>query len=405
MPSHHHSAINELVEQARYQTQEKLLQQKKTKGSLYIGIPKEITFQEKRVPLCPLSAELLINNGHRIIMEAGVGSLANFEDLEYSEVGVELTIDKSKVFDADIILKIDPPTTEELALMKPHQILISALQLANLKPDYLQIMMRKKITAIAFEFIRDESGMLPIIRSMSEIAGRTSVFIAAEYLSNTQFGKGELMGGIPGLQPTKVVVIGAGAVGEYAVRAAMGLGAQVQVFDNSLYKLRRLETNIGSRIYSSTIIPKILASALAKCDVAIGAMRAQGNHSPCVVSEEMVTKMRPKSLIIDVSIDQGGCFETSRITNHEKPTFVLHDVIHYCVPNIASKVARTASYALSNIFTSILLDLGEEASFKDFLWRTKGMRDGVYLYKGSLTNAKLGNRFNMKSQNIDFMLV
>ena len=239
---------------------------------------------------------------------------------------------------------------------------------------------------------------------MSEIAGRASILIAAEYLANNNLGKGELLGGIPGLQPTEIVIIGAGAVGEYATRAALGLGAYVKVFDHSLYRLRRLEANIGQRIYSSTLIPQILAKALSHCDVAIGALRTQEGRSPNVVSENMVAAMRPKSLIIDVSIDQGGCFDTSVVTNHKHPTFEKHGVIHYCVPNIPSRFARTASYALSNIFTHILTEWCEEGSFKELLWAQKGIRRGVYIYKGHLTNNALGKQFNIKSKDLDFLL-
>jgi alanine dehydrogenase len=265
-------------------------------------------------------------------------------------------------------------------------------------------MMKRKITAVAYEFMRDESGTLSVTRAMSEIAGRASILIAAEYLNNVSDGKGELFGGIPGIQPTDIVIIGAGAVGEYAVRAAIGLGARVTVFDNSLFKLRRLEANIGRRIYSSTILPHVLAKSLSRCDVAIGALRSAEGRSPCVVTEDMVQGMKPKSLIIDVSIDQGGCFETSEVTNHENPVFRKHDIIHYCVPNIASRVSRTASYALSNVLTPILLDIGEEGGFGPYLWANQGVRQGVYIYKGSLTNQTLGGRYGISAKEIDFLL-
>ncbi|MCB0734970.1 MAG: alanine dehydrogenase, partial [Bacteroidetes bacterium] len=272
------------------------------------------------------------------------------------------------------------------------------------KKEYLTRLSQKKITALAYEFLRDEVGTLPIIRAMSEIAGRASVLIAAEYLNNAQKGKGELMGGIPGVQPTDIVVIGAGAVGEYAVRAALGLGASVTVFDNSIHKLRRLETNIGRRIYSSTILPHVLQSSLEQCDVAIGALRSQDGRSPSVVTEAMVMRMKPKSLIIDVSIDQGGCFETSEVTNHENPITIKHDIIHYGVPNIASRVSRTASYALSNIFSPLLIEVAEAGGLHPYLWQNDGLREGVYMYKGNLTNHALGDRFGLISKEIDFLI-
>ena len=404
MPDFSKQPIKDLAKEASLQPQEKLQAIQKHSHSLNIGIPREITYQERRVPLSPLSVQMLANNGHRILLESGAGKFANFKDVDYSEAGALIMYDKESVYKADIILKIDPPTLDEIALMRPGQILISALQIANVQPEYLNLLMRKKITAVAYEYMRDESGTLSVIRAMSEIAGRASVLIAAEYLNNSVHGKGELMGGIPGVHPTEIVVIGAGAVGEYAVSAGLGLGANVTVFDNSLHKLRRLENNLGQRINSSTIIPHILAKKLANCDVAIGALRSPEGRSPCVVSEAMVQGMRHQALIIDVSIDQGGCFETSEVTNHESPIFVKHDVLHYCVPNIASRVSRTASYALSNIFTPILTEMGEAGGFENYLWENGGFRSGVYIFKGTLTNNVLGTRFGIKSREIDFLL-
>jgi alanine dehydrogenase len=405
MMQEENNPFKELAREALAQPQEKLQKKGKQHKSLKIGIPKEITLQEKRIPLSPLSVQLLVNNGHEVSIESGAGKDANFEDHHYSEAGAKIAYDPQSIYSqSDILLKVDPPTQEEIIWMKPGQLLISALQLASLKEGYLKLLLKKKITAIAYEFYRDEAGTLPIIRAMSEIAGRASVLIAAEYLTNNQFGKGELLGGIPGIQPTKIVIIGAGAVGEYATRAAIGLGAYVQVFDNSLFKLRRLENNLGQRIYSSTILPHILAKSLADCDVAIGALRSSGVRSPNVVSEAMVQSMRPKSLIIDVSIDQGGCFETSRVTSHQNPVFEEHGVLHYCVPNIPSRVSRTASYALSNIFTPMLLDMGVERGFNEYIWAHRQIREGIYIYKGNLTNAQLGERFQMNHKEIDFLI-
>jgi alanine dehydrogenase len=404
MPGITNDPFHELAREATLQAKEQFQHKKQSNKGLSIGIPKEITYQENRIPISPLSVELLINNGHEIKIESQAGKGANFRDVEYSEVGAKIVLDKQEIFNCDILLKVDPPTEDEIEMMKPGQLLISALQIATLKDSYIRLLMRKKINAIGYEFLRDDSGSLPVIRARSEIAGRASVLIAAEYLNNVHTGKGELIGGIPGIQPTKIVIIGAGAVGEYAARAAIGLGAQVKIFDNSLFKLRRLENNLGHRIFSSTLLPNVLAKSLSTCDVAIGALRSKAGQNPCVVTEEMVKNMRSKALIIDVSIDQGGCFETSRVTNHKEPVFELHEVIHYCVPNIASRVARTASYALSNIFTPLLLEMGEEGGFSEYLWSKKGIRKGVYIYKGNLTNNQLASRFNMNAKEIDFLI-
>jgi alanine dehydrogenase len=397
-------SFEELAKQASLLPQEKLLAIKKNNNNLTIGIPKETTFQENRVPLSPMAVQLLAQNGHTIKIETGAGDRANFPDLDYSKMGAEISYDKQSVYNSDIVLKVAPPTNEEIGWMKPNQVLISAIQLVRTREDLLRRLLDKNITAIGYEFFRNDEGVLPIIRSMSEIAGRASILIASEYLSNYNSGKGELFGGIPGIQPTQIVVIGAGAVGEYAVRAALGLGASVKVFDNSIARLRRLELSIGQRIHSSTIIPSILANALSQCDVAIGALRSPLGYSPCVVSEAMVENMRNKAIIVDISIDQGGCFETSEATNHKMPVFEKHGVLHYCVPNIPSRFSRTASYALSNIFTPLLQQIAEDGGIDGCLRNHHGLREGTYIYKGKLTNEMLSEKFNIPKREIEFLL-
>lgn len=397
-------SFGDLAREASLQPQEKLLSLKKKKDSLTIGVPKETIFQEHRVPLSPMAVQLLVQQGHEIIIESRSGDKANFSDLEYSNAGATVTSSVNEVYKSKLIIKIAPPTEDEIDLMQQNQVLISALQLVRTKSVIVKKLLSKNITAIGFEFLRDDEGSLPVIRSMSEIAGRASVMIAAEYLSNYNSGKGELFGGIPGTQPTQIVIIGAGGVGEYATRAAYGLGASVKVFDNSIEKLRRLEKSLGNRVHSSTLIPKILAKALSECDVAIGALRSPLGLSPCVVSEEMVSHMRAKSIIVDVSIDQGGCFETSEATNHKMPVFEKHSVLHYCVPNIASRFSRTASYALRNIFTPLLQSIANDGGITECLRNHEGMRDGTYMYKGKLTNQLLADKFNLPRREIEFLL-
>lgn len=404
MSSVSNPSFGDLAREASLQPQEKLVRVSDAMNSLSIGIPKEITYQENRVPLSPMAVQLLVDQGHSIQLESGCGEKANFTDLDYSSAGGEILVDKESIFKNDIILKVAPPTDDEIGYMKPNQILISALQMVRTKESMVKQLISKNITAIGYELIRDDEGALPIMRCMSEIAGRSSVLIAAEYLSNFNAGKGELFGGIPGVQPTKVVIIGAGAVGEYAAQAAIGLGASVKLFDNNINKLRRIEKNLGSRISSSTIIPKTLAKAISECDVAIGALRSPLGYSPCVVTEEMVTQMRDQAIIIDVSIDQGGCFETSKPTDHQNPVFEKHNVLHYCVPNIPSRYSRTASYALSNIFTHLLSSISSDGGFETYLKYHEGLRAGVYLYKGKLTNKLIANRFNLPSSEIEFLL-
>ncbi|HAL81091.1 MAG TPA: alanine dehydrogenase [Mucilaginibacter sp.] len=405
MSSGKYSGFSDIAKQAMMQPQESMLEVKNKKHKLYIGIPKEISFQENRIPLTPLSVALLINNGHDVMLESNAGRAANFSDKDYSEQGAQIVYDTKRVYEADIIIKIAPPTLAEIEMMKPGQILISALQLSTFKAESLQALLNKKITALCFEHLRDEGGSLSVVRAMSEIVGATSILIAAEYLSNIFEGKGLMLGGITGVPPTEIVILGAGTVGEYAARTAISLGAEVKVFDPSIYKLRRLQNNIGSRVFTSVVQPIVLEKAITTCDVAIGAMRAEDGRSPCIVSENTVSRMKPNSVIIDVSIDQGGCFETSEVTNHTHPVFRKYDVIHYCVPNIASRVARTATYALTNIFTPILLDIGEHGSLKNMIWQKSGIREAVYIYKGHLTNKHIGERFGMPCKDLDLLIV
>jgi alanine dehydrogenase len=384
---------------------EEMLEIARKKGSLYIGIPKETSFQERRVALVPEAVSLLVSNGHRVKIETGSGEGSNFSDREYSEAGAEICYSTEEVFTCDIIFKVAPPSEAEVDVMKGNQTLISALQLSIQPKVILQKLIEKKITAIAWDYIRDEEGVFPVVRTMGEIAGTTSVLVAGELLSSFSDGKGIMLGGIAGVTPTEVVVIGAGTVGEYATRAAIGLGAYVKVFDNSLSRLRRLQNDIGQRIYTSVMNPKVLAKAIMRADVVIGAIRAPYGRTPCIVTSEMVQQMKSGSVIVDVSIDQGGCFETSRVTNHKEPTFVEHEVIHYCVPNIASRVSRTASFALSNIFSPILIEMGEQGGCKELIKNDHGFRGGVYIYNGTLTSEVLGKVFDLKYKDIELLIL
>ncbi|RKD20476.1 alanine dehydrogenase [Pelobium manganitolerans] len=397
--------FSEVAQQAMMQPQEALEQVKPKKNKLYIGIPKETSYQENRIALTPLSVALLVNSGHQVVIESNAGAAANFDDIKYSEQGAKIVYDVKEVYEADIIIKIAPPTLEEIELMKHNQILFSALQTATLKKEHLSALMNKKITALAFEYLRDEGNVLSVVRAMSEIVGATSVLIAAEYVSNVFGGKGLMLGGVTGVPPTEIVILGAGTVGEYAARTAIALGAEVKVFDSSLFRLRRLQNNIGSRVFTSVIQPLVLEKAITTCDVVIGAIRAQHGRSPCVVSEETVAKMKPNSVIIDVSIDQGGCFETSEVTNHKNPVFRKYDVIHYCVPNIASRVSRTATYALTNIFTPILIDIGDMGGIMELIWAKAGVRNAVYIYQGAMTNKDLAQRYGFAHKDLNLLVV
>jgi alanine dehydrogenase len=384
--------------------QEEMLEVSRKKGSLYIGVPKETYFQENRICLVPEAVALLVSNGHQVVIETNAGKAANFDDKDYSEAGAKIAYSSKEVYEADIILKVAPPSDEEINMLQRKQTLFSALQMTVQSDNYVKQLMNKKVTAIAYDYIKDEDGIFPIIRSMSEIAGNTSILIAAEYLSNINNGNGSMFGGITGTSPTEVVILGAGTVGEFATRAALGLGAMVKIFDNSVYRLRRLQSDLATRVFTSVLQPKVLAKALKTADVVIGAIRAPKGRTPCVVTEEMVSEMKYGSVMIDISIDQGGCFETSKVTNHTNPVFRTHGVIHYCVPNIPSRVSRTASYALSNVLTPILVNIGDEGGVESLLRSNSGVRHGVYIYNGILTNQFLGETFKLPYKDIDLLM-
>ncbi|HXH17985.1 MAG TPA: alanine dehydrogenase [Chitinophagales bacterium] len=383
--------------------QEVTAQLKRKTSKMFIGIPKEKLFQEQRVALTPESVSILVSNGHRVVIESEAGKGAHFKDKDYSEAGAEIVYDVKKVFEAEIILKVAPLSEEEISMMQLHQILISPIHLPTIKDEYIIKLMNKRVTTLALEYIKDEAGSFPFVRSMSEIAGSVVIIIAAEYLSNAQNGQGILLGGISGVPPAKVVILGAGVVGEFATRAALGIGANVKIFDNNIYKLMRLQNNIGRRLFTSSIYPDILLREISTADVVVGAIHSESGRTPIIVTEEMVSQMKPRSVIIDVSIDQGGVFETSEVTSHENPTFTKYDVIHYCVPNIPSRVSKVASYAISNILHSKLLKASEFGGLEKYLYYDAGTRHGVYIYRGSLTNKYLSERFNLKYTDIDLL--
>ena len=384
--------------------QEETLEVENKKNRLYIGIPKETAFQENRIALAPEAINLLTQNGHRVVIEKGAGENAFFSDSEYSESGGEIMYETKDVYKADIILKVAPPTPDEIKFLKPGQTVLSTITLPVQNASYFKSLMAKKVNAIAFELIKDKTNTFPLVRSMSEIAGNTAILVAAQYLCDKNYGKGRMFGGFSGITPSEVVILGAGTVGEFAVRASMGLGAMVKVFDNSVYKLRRLQNNLNTRIFTSIIQPKVLLKALKTADVVIGAIHSPWGRTPIVVGEDMVTQMKFGSVIIDVSIDQGGCVKTSKVTNHSEPVFKKHDITHYCVPNIASKVPHTASYAFSNFFAPVLLAIGENGGVTNLLKNDAGIRNGVYIFNGTLTNQYVGEYFQLPSQDIDLLM-
>lgn len=398
------SGFEALASKTSLYPQEQLQKVSKGKHSFFIGLPQEISLQENRISLTPDAVALLVNNGHEVWIETKAGVGSKFTDKQYSDAGAKIVYSPQDVYKAEVILKIEPPTVDEIEMMRPGQALISAIQLGHLKAEYVQALLKKKVTALAYEFIEDKVGGMPIIRAMSEIAGSSVMLIAAEYLSTSNNGRGVILGGITGVPPTKVVIIGAGTVAEYAARAALGLGADVQIYDNHLYKLRRVKHLLGQQLYTSTIDTIALGETLRSADVVIGALRAEKGRPRHVVTEEMVASMKPDSLIIDLSIDQGGCVETSEVTTLSKPVFRKHGVIHYCVPNVASRVAHTATTALSNIFTPTILRAAEEGGIEEMIFTHKWFMKGVYTYKGGLTKEHVARKFGLKYKNIDLLM-
>jgi len=385
--------------------QEEMIEVARKKGKLFIGIPKETYYQEKRICLTPDAVAALTSNGHRVLLESNAGIGASFTDQDYSEAGAEISDDTEKVFGCPIILKVEPPSLEELNYINPQTVLISALQLKTQSKEYFQELAKKRITAMGFEFIRDDDGSYPAVRALSEIAGTASILIAAELMSSaTPQSSGLMMGNISGVPPIEVVILGAGTVGEFAVRSALGLGANVKVFDNSITKLRRIQTHVGRPLYTSTIQPKNLLKALRRCDVVIGAVRGK-NRAPIIVTENMVERMKNGAVIIDVSIDTGGCIETSEVTSHDCPTFQKHGVIHYCVPNIPSRYARTSSISISNIFTPYLIQIGEEGGIENAVRFDKGLKNGLYFYHGILTSKPVADWFDLSYRDINLLIL
>ncbi len=384
--------------------QEEMLEVGRRKKKLSIGIPKESSRFENRIALTPQGVELLVANGHTVLFESGAGDKAHYFDHDFAECGAQILKEKAQVLKADIILKVSALTSEEVEQLATNQLVISLLNLHNQTRASLQKMLDRRLNAISFELLKDDNGCYPVIRSMSEIEGTTSVMIASEYLSKAQNGKGVLLGGVTGISPAELVILGAGTAGEYAAKAAIGLGASVKVFDNSYHSLRELERNVGQRIFTSVLHPQALTKALQSADAVMGSLRYLQAGRSFMVTREQVEQMKPGSIIIDLSMDQGGCFESSRCTDLESPVFTKHGVVHHCVPNIASLVSRTSSIALSNIFAPIILRLGEAGGVHHLIKEDVGLSHGMYLYKGILTNSYIGRRFNMPYKDIGLLM-
>jgi alanine dehydrogenase len=372
---------------------------------LRIGVPREVSNEERRVALAPSGVETLVADGHEVFVEAKAGAGAHFADQEYADAGASIVEGPEALYGAvEVVAKVGPPAGEEVMLLREKQTLVSALHLGATTPDFLRRLMELGITGIGFEFIRDSDGTLPIVRMMHEIMGSMAVQIAARYLETGEGGRGLVLGGISGVPPTTVVILGAGVVGEWAARTALGYGAHVIVLDKDLGALRSLEHHLDRRITTAMATAQYLRRAVVQADVLIGAAMADDARSPILVTEEMVATMRHGAVIVDAVIDQGGCIETSRPTTFSEPTFRAHEVVHYCVPNIPSNAARTATVALTNVLVPYLLYLGEAPSLSDALWKNAALRNGTYVYRKHLTKKSLAGMFGMPHRDIELLI-
>jgi alanine dehydrogenase len=384
--------------------EECLLREIARQPRLSIGLPRENALVETRLALTPEGVAIVTEEGHSVYVQRGAGEPMSYSDLQYSEAGAYLVDDEAEVFGADIVLKIAPPTLAELNLMHDRSTLFSMLQLSNLSAECIRLMMKKKMNAIAYELIQDEQKAFPVVNSIAEIEGNTAIAVAAELMSNERGGKGLLLGGVAGITPTEVLILGAGITGSVAARTAMALGAQVKVFDHDISKLRKIQHYLGQQVFTSVIHPTVLIRSLATADAVIGNLRYINGSERFMVSEELVKKMKPGAIIIDMSVDQGGCFETSECRTLQHPVFEKHGVIHYCVPNISARVARTSSMALSNIFAPMLLKIASSGSPNSAITESVGFRHGAFIYSGVLVNRLIGNYYNIPSNDIGLLI-
>ncbi len=397
------SRENVSVSKTMLMPKEEMLEIKTRGQKIKIGIPSDYSKVEYRVPLTPQAVDLLTSYGHEIYIEKDAGKMASYSDKLYREAGAVIADKKEEVFQCDIVLRIAPFDSEEIDMLRGGQVIFSNMQIQAHCKESMQKLMQKKVTTIAYENIENEDGFMPIVHQMSQIAGVTSITLASEYMSNAHNGKGVLFGEVTGITPAELVIIGTSTAAEYAARVALNLGILVKVFDTSVYDLSKLEEKLGRPVFTSVFYPKVLKKALLSADAVIGAMMF--NTTPKFkVSEDLVKQMKEGSVIIDLNASQGGCFETTECTDLNKPTYIKHGVVHYCVPNSPAIVARTASISMSNTLIPILLAIGDIGGVDNYIKNSKGFRKGIYIYHGILTNTDIGNLFNIPSKDIELLL-
>jgi len=383
---------------------EELIEKAVSSRRMSVGMPHDFHDDEKRIALTPEAVKILTDAGHEVFMETGAGAHSGFSDMEYSDNGAIVAETSQQIYSCDIVVKIAPFTVKEASMLRGGQIVISFMNAATMVEETLSMMMRKRVTALASERIKDSDGMFPVVESMSEISGITSVLLASEYLSTTSGGKGVMLGGVTGVTPTEVIIIGANTAGEFAARAALGLGAIVRVFDTSVHRLRDFQNMLGQRLYTSTFHPQVLKKALKSADVLIGALSTDILMPWFYVTEDMVQGMKRGSVIVDLSVDTGGCVETAEPRAIKDPIYEKHGVIHYSAWNLPSRVPKTASIALSNVFRPLMQEIADAGGITPMLKFNNGLRDGVYIYNGILTNEVLGQKFGILSKDINLLL-
>lgn len=397
--------MTEKQTQGSYNPQALLKEISRAGNGLLIGIPRERIGGERRLALTPEAVDILTDAGHRVMVEKDAGLGINYSDNHYSESGAEIVDTPEEVYKADYILKILPPQPDEVVLMKSRATLFSMAQLNIFEQEAFERIMARKITAVGYELISDNQQRQPVQNVISEIEGTAAITIASEMLSNTQGGKGILLGGIPGVSPTEVVIIGAGNAGTVAARAALALGASVKVFDDNINKLRNIQQNLGQGLFTSTFHPNVLHNAFQTADVVIGAMRYINTHKRYIIAEDMIRRMKKGALVIDLRVNQGGCFETTlNLTLSDPPVFEQYGVLHYCKQNISNQVARTTSMALSNILVPLLIHMGDLGGIQPMIQSDDGLKFGVYTYYGKPVNEYVSTHFNTHSNNIDIYL-
>ncbi len=365
-----------------------------------IGIPKENLNEEKRAALAPAGVDSLTRAGHTVYIQSGAGEGSHFSDEDYIKTGAQIVYNAEEVFKrSELIAKVGPITDVEADLLQDDQILFTFLHLAVSKKTTVEKLLYKNVTAIGYELIEKNKG-LPVLHAMSEIAGQLSIQVAERYLESYQIGgRGILLGGITGVAPAAVVILGAGVVGTTATRAALGRGAQVIVIDKDLDRLRRIENTFQKRVTTVVANPYTITRGVKFADVLIGGVLIKGEKAPHLVTEDMVKQMKKGAVIVDVSIDQGGCIDTSRITTISDPVFVLHDVIHYCVPNMPALVPRTASYGLNNASIDYIQKIADNG-LSNALLGDAGLSKGVCTYNGYCSNEPIAEVFDLEYRKL-----